>query len=117
MKQLITSGSELVERRQDPLFLTPSASPPLLPCPTPKTPPTSDVTTILDPTLAANGTTIFAGDPNAPGGQQPVLTHALVSGSPAIDAGNNGLPTVTTDQRGLPRVVGAEVDIGSFEVQ
>ncbi|MFQ3614899.1 MAG: choice-of-anchor Q domain-containing protein [Cyanobacteriota bacterium] len=35
----------------------------------------------------------------------------------AIDAGNEGLTTVTTDQRGLPRVVGAEMDIGSFEIQ
>ncbi len=42
---------------------------------------------------------------------------ALLPGSPAIDAGNNALiPTgVTTDQRGLPRIVNGVVDIGAFE--
>ena len=47
----------------------------------------------------------------------PTQTHALLEDSPAIDAGD---PTVldtdpTTDQRGLPRVSGARVDIGAFE--
>jgi hypothetical protein len=48
------------------------------------------------------------------------LTHALLPGSPAIDAGN---PNFTTppffDQRGpgFLRTVGARVDKGSFEVQ
>ena len=38
-------------------------------------------------------------------------------GSPAIDAGNNALIPggVTTDQRGLPRIVNGTVDIGAFE--
>ena len=38
-------------------------------------------------------------------------------GSPAIDAGNNALipAGVTTDQRGLPRIVNGTVDIGAFE--
>ncbi len=42
---------------------------------------------------------------------------ALLPGSPAIDAGNNALiPSgVTTDQRGLPRIVNGNVDIGAFE--
>jgi len=67
----------------------------------------------------------ITGDPNlAPlannGG--PTLTHALLAGSPAIDAGDDalavdaitGLP-LTTDQRGLPysRINRARVDIGA----
>jgi len=42
---------------------------------------------------------------------------ALLSGSPAIDAGSNAaIPAgVTTDQRGLPRIVNGTVDIGAFE--
>ena len=46
------------------------------------------------------------------------LTHALLAGSPAIDAGNNG-GGFADDQRGpgFPRVVGARADIGAFEVQ
>lgn len=43
-------------------------------------------------------------------------THALLAGSPAIDAGNNSLNLVS-DQRGagFPRVIGAAADIGAFE--
>jgi CHAT domain-containing protein len=48
-------------------------------------------------------------------------THALLPGSPAINAGNNALiPSgVTTDQRGagFARIVGGTVDIGAFELQ
>jgi hypothetical protein len=69
---------------------------------------------ILDPTLAFNG--------------GPTQTHALVPGSPAIDAGGpvctdtTGDP-LTTDQRGRPRMVDgdgdgdgtAACDIGAFE--
>jgi hypothetical protein len=41
----------------------------------------------------------------------------LLPGSPALDAGNNALlpAGLTTDQRGLPRVVNGGVDIGAFE--
>jgi CSLREA domain-containing protein len=52
----------------------------------------------------------------------PTMTHALLAGSPAIDAGNSGL---TTDQRGQPRPVddlnlpnaagGNASDIGAYE--
>ena len=51
------------------------------------------------------------------------LTYALMTGSPAINAGDNALAIdpltnapLTTDQRGLARFVGT-VDIGAFEVQ
>ena len=42
---------------------------------------------------------------------------ALLPGSPALGAGNNALipEGVTTDQRGLPRIVDGTVDIGAFE--
>jgi hypothetical protein len=47
----------------------------------------------------------------------PTQTIALLPGSLAIGAGDNAfIPTgVTTDQRGLPRIVNTVVDIGSFE--
>ena len=46
----------------------------------------------------------------------PTRTHALLSGSPAIDMGNNA-GGLTYDQRGpgFPRVKGARADIGAFE--
>ena len=49
----------------------------------------------------------------------PTETIPLLPGSPAIDAGSNALvpPGVTTDQRGLPRIVNGVVDIGAFESQ
>jgi hypothetical protein len=51
----------------------------------------------------------------------PTLTIALEPGSRAINAGDNTFggytPAPTTDQRGLPRIVGPAVDIGAFEVQ
>ncbi len=60
----------------------------------------------------------------------PTETHALISGSPAIDAGNNdhatedGTPVslggtqLTTDQRGtgFDRIFNGTVDIGAFEL-
>jgi len=50
----------------------------------------------------------------------PTSTHALLPGSPAIDAGDPGFtPPPFYDQRGLgfDRVVNSRIDIGSFEVQ
>jgi hypothetical protein len=45
----------------------------------------------------------------------PTFTQALLTGSPAIDAGDNsGAPD--TDQRGIERPQGEFVDIGAFEV-
>jgi hypothetical protein len=48
----------------------------------------------------------------------PTQTHALLPGSPAIDAGNNAYAT-EWDQRGegFPRIVNGIIDIGAFEVQ
>ena len=44
----------------------------------------------------------------------PTLTHALLPGSPALDAGD---PTLTgTDQRGVSRPQGPRADIGAFEL-
>jgi hypothetical protein len=51
----------------------------------------------------------------------PTWTHALLLGSPAIDAGNPALPgsggnaCAVTDQRGVARPVGATCDIGAYE--
>ncbi len=44
----------------------------------------------------------------------PTRTHALVPGSPAIDAGLNPID-LETDQRGMDRTVGTATDIGAFE--
>ncbi len=47
----------------------------------------------------------------------PTATHELLSGSPAIDAGNNS-QGASFDQRGsgYPRVIGAAPDIGAYEL-
>ena len=50
----------------------------------------------------------------------PTFTHALLPGSPAIDAGDPAFaPPPSFDQRGpgFDRVSGSRIDIGSFEVQ
>jgi hypothetical protein len=50
----------------------------------------------------------------------PTFTHALLPGSPAIDAGDpNFTPPPLTDQRGcnFDRVFNGRIDIGSFETQ
>jgi hypothetical protein len=52
----------------------------------------------------------------------PTWTHALLAGSEAIDTTIDSLGCVdengaslTTDQRGAPRVVGARCDVGAYE--
>ncbi len=50
----------------------------------------------------------------------PTLTHALLAGSPAIDAGDPGFTSPPNfDQRGAPfvRGVGARIDMGAYERQ
>jgi len=47
----------------------------------------------------------------------PTWTHALLTGSPAIDAGSGDCPPPATDQRGIARPQGATCDIGAFEVE
>ena len=44
-------------------------------------------------------------------------THALLPGSPAIDAGSGDCPPPTTDQRGVTRPQGADCDIGAYEFE
>ncbi|MGE5375387.1 MAG: choice-of-anchor Q domain-containing protein, partial [Bacteroidota bacterium] len=44
----------------------------------------------------------------------PTLTHALLPGSPAIDAGDDAV-CPATDQRGVTRPQGTHCDIGSYE--
>ena len=44
----------------------------------------------------------------------PTFTHALLPGSPAIDAGDDAR-CPSTDQRGVPRPQGAACDIGAYE--
>ncbi|MFT5327120.1 MAG: hypothetical protein ACI8P0_005008, partial [Planctomycetaceae bacterium] len=68
---------------------------------------TRDINTVLNTTLADSGGT--------------TLTHALVSGSVAIDAGDNTTATnagITTDQRGtgFARIANTTVDMGAFEL-
>ncbi|NNC99145.1 MAG: hypothetical protein HKN85_03085 [Gammaproteobacteria bacterium] len=43
----------------------------------------------------------------------PTLTHALLVGSPAIDAAVGTCPA--TDQRGVARPQGAGCDVGAYE--
>jgi predicted outer membrane repeat protein len=51
----------------------------------------------------------------------PTQTRAILAGSPLVNAGSNALTpgVLNTDQRGagFPRVFGAAVDIGAFELQ
>jgi hypothetical protein len=48
----------------------------------------------------------------------PTPTHALLPGSPAIDAGDNtGAPEWDQRGPGFPRIVNDVIDIGAFEVQ
>ena len=44
----------------------------------------------------------------------PTFTHALLCGSPALNAGDN-TDAPATDQRGFGRIVGGVIDIGAYE--
>jgi hypothetical protein len=54
-------------------------------------------------------------DPLADNGG-PTLTHALLAGSPAIDAADAAV-CPATDQRGVARPQGSACDVGSFEFE
>jgi hypothetical protein len=46
----------------------------------------------------------------------PTLTHQLLPGSPALDAGNPAIPSPpATDQRGAARISGPAIDLGAVE--
>ncbi|MEM8639982.1 MAG: CHAT domain-containing protein [Cyanobacteria bacterium P01_G01_bin.54] len=49
------------------------------------------------------------------GGSTP--THVLLAGSPAIDAGDNSVLSLSLDQRGQIRIFNGTVDMGAFESQ
>lgn len=57
-------------------------------------------------------------EPLADNGGNAGWTHALQPGSPAIDAGDEGSSVPDYDQRGagFPRMVGAALDMGAYEV-
>jgi CSLREA domain-containing protein len=80
---------------------------------------------VTDHNLASDNTCRLTGTGDLPG-VAPLLgplannggstdTHALLSGSPALDAGNNAT-CPATDQRGTTRPQGPACDIGAFEV-
>lgn len=81
---------------------------------------TAGATDILATSNGTNPTALAAIlDPLANNGG-PTMTHALLPGSPAIDAGDPGfMPPPDFDQRGAPfsRVVGGRIDVGAFELQ
>jgi hypothetical protein len=64
--------------------------------------------------------TAWGGDINLGLNGGPTLTHLLLGGSAAVNAGSNAVcaasPVSGVDQRGLPRS-DAQCDIGAFEVQ
>jgi hypothetical protein len=84
------------------------------------------------PTLAADHNNVFTDDTCSPGTNDvivtaplldsladnggPTLTHALLAGSPAIDAGDDAV-CPETDQRGVSRPQGAACDVGAYELE
>ena len=65
------------------------------------------------PASVSTANPVLAGLANNSG---PVQTMAIAPGSPAIDAGNNSTG-LSTDARGLSRLVNGTVDIGAYEYQ
>jgi hypothetical protein len=77
-----------------------------------------DASTFLNQTGDLNSTDPMLGPLQDNGG--PTFTHELLTGSPAIDAGDPSFtPPPDYDQRGIGfnRVVNGRIDIGAFEVQ
>lgn len=73
---------------------------------------------LIEDASCISNPTSFGGDPvlgplQDNGGA--TFTQALLSGSPAIDAGDCSAGTITIDQRSVSRPQGAACDIGSFE--
>jgi hypothetical protein len=75
----------------------------------------SDTSCNLGGSNDRNGTDPLLAPLGDNGGFTP--THALLAGSPAIDAVQGGCPPPSTDQRGISRPQGARCDIGAFEVE
>lgn len=73
----------------------------------------SDATCALTGTGDMNGVNPLLGTLAQNGG--PTETHALLTGSPAIDAVPVGVCAVNSDQRGVARPQGAACDIGAYE--
>ena len=83
---------------------------------------------VEDGSCLTAGTTSISGDPllgELADNGGPTKTHALLEGSPAIDAipdTNGSTPGcgdagITTDQRGVARPQGSACDIGAYEVE
>lgn len=72
----------------------------------------TNVTIYGDPPGNIYGLPPYLGPLQNNGGPTP--THALLTGSPAIDAGTGGAAPLT-DQRGVARPFGRAVDMGAFE--
>ncbi|MEM8642878.1 MAG: CHAT domain-containing protein [Cyanobacteria bacterium P01_G01_bin.54] len=83
---------------------------------------------LITRTSGITGTTLSDGINGNIIGQDPLLgslqnnggttqTHALLSGSPAINAGNNSVVSFSLDQAGNLRIFDTIVDIGAYEVQ
>jgi predicted outer membrane repeat protein len=74
------------------------------------------VNLVSDETCGSASPTVIVADPMLgplAGNGGPTMTHALLEGSPAIDAAADCV--VTEDQRGIDRPRGAACDIGAFE--
>ena len=76
---------------------------------------TSGCTIVGDTTGNITGSDPLLGPLADNGG--PTLTHALLPGSPAIDAVPGADCTLATDQRGVARPQGPACDIGAFELE
>ena len=77
----------------------------------------SDLTNcILTGTTTHNVTGVSANLGPLAANSGTTFTHALLAGSPAIDAGTSASAPVV-DQRGLPRPFGAAFDIGAYELE
>ena len=74
----------------------------------------SDGTCSLNNPTDLPNTDPMLGPPQNNGGQ--TFTHALLAGSPAIDAGDDSAAPAT-DQRGVSRPSGVQSDIGAYEVE